>query len=50
MYHKPPVFEDVLKIRVVDDLDSLNPELLPFLGHPIAKELATNISHLELRF
>ena len=32
------VFKDVLNIGVVSDLDSLNRELLPFLGHLIAGE------------
>ena len=32
------VFKDVLNIGVVSDLDSLNLELLPFLGHLIAGE------------
>jgi hypothetical protein len=35
------VFEDISQIQVADNLDSLTPNLSPFLGHLIASEPAT---------
>jgi hypothetical protein len=42
------VFEDVSNIRVVDDMDSAHPELLPFEGHPIAKQLPLKLPLQEI--
>lgn len=42
------VFEDVSNIRVVDDMDSPHPELLPFEGHPIAKQLPFKLPLQEI--
>jgi hypothetical protein len=42
------VFEEVSNIRIVEDLDSPNPELLPFLGHRIRGELATKVPLREI--
>lgn len=42
------VFKDVLNIGVVSDLDSLNLELLPFLGHLIAGESESKIPLWEM--
>jgi hypothetical protein len=42
------VFEDVSNIRVVDDMDSPQPELLPFEGHPIAKQLPFKLPLQEI--
>jgi hypothetical protein len=42
------VFEDVSNIRVVEDLDSPQPELFPFLDHHIAGEPATKIPLREI--
>ena len=42
------VFEDVSNIRVVEDLDNPQPELFPFLDHPIAGEPATKIPLREI--
>lgn len=42
------IFEDTSKIQVMDDPESPNPSLLPFLGHPVAAEPATAIPIHEM--
>jgi hypothetical protein len=44
------VFEDISKIQVADDSESIEPELSPFLGHPVASEPATEDPLDEIAF
>jgi hypothetical protein len=47
--HVSLVFEDVSNIRVVEDLDTPQPELVPILGHSTEGESATSIPLREIR-
>jgi hypothetical protein len=44
------VFEDITKIQVANDPDGITPHLLPFLGHPIASEAASQDPLYEITF
>lgn len=44
------VFEEVSKILVADDTERPNPELSPFVSHPIATEAASEIPLHEIAF
>ncbi|CAG5179354.1 uncharacterized protein ALTATR162_LOCUS9179 [Alternaria atra] len=44
------IFEDTSKVQVADDSESIEPELSPFLGHPIASKSATEIPLHEIAF
>jgi hypothetical protein len=45
-----PVFEDISEIRVADDSTSIEPELSPFSGYPIASVPATETPLHEIAF
>jgi hypothetical protein len=44
------VFDDISKIQVANNSTSLTPDLLPFVGHPIASEAATQDPLHEIAF
>jgi hypothetical protein len=45
-----PIFEDISNIRVLDGPKISNPDLLPFVGHAIATEPASQIPLTEIAF